>query len=135
MKQDGARRAFWRFAAVGGVGFAVDAGVLFGLTALGGNPYLVRLLSFALAVSVTFGLNRHWTFSGARARGIGRDYLAYIGVQTFGVGINYGVYAAVLALIGLDPARAVLALAAGSATAFLVNYWGARRVVFRAAAT
>ena len=76
---------FLRFAAVGAIGFVVDAGVLLALVALGwASPIEGRLISFACAVLVTFELNRRWSF-GRMSR---RPYLAtlasYVGVQSGG---------------------------------------------------
>ena len=79
---------FPRFLAVGSVGFMVDAGVLWVLMSLGGDPYLSRGLSFAMAVSVTWALNRRWTFRGPRRTALHREYAAYVMVLDFEAWIN-----------------------------------------------
>lgn len=114
-----------RFGMVGGVGFAVDAGVLLALTALGGAPLLMRVLSFAAAVVVTWALNRRWTFAATEQRG--REFLAYLTVQSGGMVVNFAVFAAVLTWTAQTP---LIALAAGSALATAVNFTGARIWVF-----
>ena len=121
---------FLRFAAVGGIGFVVDAVALYLLVEMGGAPLLMRLFSFALAVSVTWALNRAWTFgrTGRRPR---TEYAAYVSVQTVGVAINYAVYALVLSMLSPSPSHAVFALACGSAVALVGNFVGARTLVYR----
>ena len=121
---------FVRFLAVGTLGFIADAGTLLLLVTLGGDPYVMRLVSFAVAVSVTWWCNRNWTFR--RATGPCRgQYLRYFGVQSAGAVVNYAVYAGVLAIVGPTALHAVLALAAGSIAAMALNFVGAKRLVFR----
>ena len=122
---------FLRFAAVGGVGFVVDAVALYLLVETGGAPLLMRLCSFALAVTVTWALNRVWTFAQGGQRRVRTEYAAYLSVQTVGVAINYAVYALVLSLLTPSPAHAVLALACGSVVALGGNFIGARSFVYR----
>lgn len=121
---------FLRFAAVGGIGFLVDAVALYALVKLGGAPLLMRLVSFAVAVSVTWALNRLWTFAKT-AQTPRREYVTYVSVQTAGVAVNYAVYALVLSMLTPSPAHAVFALACGSAVALVGNFVGARTLVYR----
>ncbi|KZY40429.1 hypothetical protein A3731_12790 [Roseovarius sp. HI0049] len=121
---------FLRFAAVGGIGFLVDALALYALVKMGGAPLLMRLFSFALAVTVTWALNRVWTFAKT-ARTPRQEYAAYVSVQAVGVAINYAVYALVLSVLTPSAAHAVLALACGSAVALMGNFIGARSFVYR----
>ncbi|WP_412508178.1 GtrA family protein [Roseovarius sp. SYSU LYC5161] len=127
-----AGQQFARFTVVGGIGFAIDAGGLALFMTLGGDPYLMRLLSFALAVTATWLGNRHWTFRGHRPSGVLREYARYLGVQGTGAAVNYAVYACAVWLMSPGALNAVLALACGSAVALVVNYLAARRLVFGA---
>ena len=122
---------FPRFLAVGSVGFAIDAGLLWALMTLGGDPYLSRGLSFGMAMSVTWALNRRWTFRGARRTAMHREYAAYALVQGLGIAINFAVYALMLMILGTGPGMAVLALACGSGVALAANYLGLKHAVFR----
>jgi putative flippase GtrA len=126
--------ALWRkvrrFAAVGGVGFAVDAAVLWWLLRGGTDPFAARLVSFPVAVLATWWLNRIWTFPDAERAAAGLQLSRYLGVQVAGAACNYLVYAAVLGVIAPTPANALLALAAGSAVAALFNFLGAQRFVY-----
>jgi len=118
-----------RFGVVGALGFLADAGVLYLLTRMGGDPYVMRVISFALAVTLTWWMNRRWTFRAARARR-GGEYLSYLAVQLCGAALNYALFALVLYWITPSPANSVLALAVGSVAGLIVNYSGARFIVF-----
>lgn len=127
-------RQITRFLLVGCLGFLVDAGLLYFLVSGGANPYTMRLVSFTVAVSVTWYCNRSWTFTDRSRRGTRQEYISYVGVQLFGAAVNYVVYALCLSAIGISSANAVLALACGSIAALAVNFIGARRIVFQARA-
>ena len=124
---------FPRFLAVGSVGFMVDAGVLWVLMALGGDAYLSRGLSFAMAVSVTWALNRRWTFRSTRRKSLHQEYAGYAAVQGAGIAVNFAIYALILSALGATAATAVVALAGGSVVALAVNYLGMKHLVFRTA--
>lgn len=120
-------RRIGRFLLVGGTGFLVDAGLTELLVAAGLHPLAARAAAFALAVLVTYGLNRRFTFAAARpARAAeGGRYLA---VNLAAMGVNYAVFAAVLAAV--PGVRPFLAVACGSAVALAVSYAGYSRFVF-----
>ena len=84
-------KKIFSFGIVGGVGFAVDAGVLTLLSSkMGVNVYLARLCSFTVAVFVTWMLNRKWVFKadGPRTTTKTNEYLSYLTVQIVGALIN-----------------------------------------------
>jgi putative flippase GtrA len=118
---------------VGAVGFLVDAGVLHFLTAaLGIDPIAGRLVSFPVALAVTFLMNRQLVFAGAR-HPIGLAFIAYAGVQGVGWLVSMAIYAALVVAAPWPLNIPVLALAFASAAALLVNYNGARKIVFHPA--
>lgn len=125
-------RQLLRFGVVGAIGFVVDGGLLYLLVARGGDPWAVRLLTFPLAVTVTWALNRRWTFMAPQEAPRGREYSRYLGVQIAGALTNYALYAALLPLTGTSANGALLAFAAGSAAGLVVNFTGARLWVFGA---
>lgn len=117
------------FAAVGGLGFIIDAAILSLLVHVAGWPhYTARAVSFTGAVSVTWYCNRRWVF--ARTSNGAREYGAYFGVQTIGAIVNLGTYALVIALFPTLARTPVVPLAIGAGLALLVNYSGAARWVF-----
>src|SRR3546814_928871 len=128
---------FARFALVGTIGFLVDAAVLsLLLHGAGIGPYLSRVISYLIAATTTWRLHRSFTFSDASPMPVGRQWLRFVGVNAFGGGVNYGVYAL---LIGTGDASSaiqpVLAVAAGSLTALLLNFVLSRLLVFPEART
>lgn len=118
-----------RFVVVGTVGFVIDGGLLYLLVRSGVDPYLARAFSFPPAVTVTWYLNRVWTFA-ARQGAARRQYARYLAVQLVGALSNYGVYAAILSLGHRSAEGALAALAAGSIAGLVINFAGARALVF-----
>lgn len=122
---------FARFAVVGAVGFAVDAGVLQLLvSAASWSPFSARVVSFPAALTCTFFLNRLWTFKGLRMAPA-RAYGTYGAIQTVGALLNLAVFTVCLLLAPALYARPVVALAIGAAVAMLFNFFASKRLVFR----
>jgi putative flippase GtrA len=120
-----------RFAVVGGVGFAVDAGVLQLLVSgAGWSPYTARAVSFPLALGSTFFLNRAWTFDGLRTSSP-RAFGIYGVTQTIGALLNLFVFFLCLLVVPALYERPVIALAIGAGVALAFNFWAARSLVFR----
>jgi putative flippase GtrA len=125
---------FLRFCLVGGVGFGVDLLVLYASAwALGW--YKARVVSFLAAATVTWWLNRRFTFDAAPGTAredtaLGRQYLAYMASMLGGALLNYATYAATLHWLDI-PGNAALGVALGSCAGLVVNYLLARHLVFR----
>lgn len=127
---------FPRFLVAGAVGFVVDSLTVLALVNGGGwQPLPARIVSIVVAMISTWLINRLWTFRAAAAGkttgGIGAEFLAYCSVQLTGAAASYAVYAIVITLIGHAPLQLMTAVAAGSASALMINYLGARIFVFR----
>jgi putative flippase GtrA len=130
------RRQIPSFAAIGLLGYFVDAGITY-LCAkyLGMSPELARPPGFIVATIVNFALNRAITFRHADAPLI-RAFLRYWLVAGAGLVVNYAVYSAcVLAspLVGVTvtPGLLPLFVAAGSGVAMVVTFVGFRFFAFR----
>lgn len=121
-----------RFGAVGAVGFVVDGGLLWLFISLDFDPYLARALSFPIAVIVTWALNRNWTFRETRDISSKGQFRRYFGVQTVGTLTNYATYSAVIGLFGAAAFTIFVAFALGSLIGSFINFFGARKVAFRA---
>lgn len=124
-----AGRAF-RYAIVGGIGFCTDGGILYVLVhAFGWSPLTSRLISFPVAVVVTWLLNRTLVFKVERRPSI-RELSLYVTVQIVGIGVNLGVYGALVLFTALER-YPTIALAIAAVCAALFNYAGATKAVFR----
>lgn len=123
---------FLRFAVAGATGFAVDAGLVLAFTSgLGWQPVIARLPAFAVALVVTWWINRHWTFkSSDHGRGLLAEFASYGAVQLTGGAANIGVYALVIQLTDKTPVDLLIAMAAGAGVGMCINYLGARKFVF-----
>ena len=122
---------FGKFVAVGGAGFVVDATLLSLLSSSGVDPWLGRLVSFPVAVTVTWLLHRKWTFKNTAANAErSQEYARYWAVQAVGCLINLLFYYSLLLIWPILTGWPAVALAAGSAAAMLFNFTASRRYVF-----
>lgn len=120
---------FVRYCGFGAVGFVVDAGVLTILVSgFGWDHYVGRLLSFALAVTTTWYLNRNFAFRPTPAPG--REYARYFSIQILGAVINLGTYVAVIQILPQMASVPAIPLAIGAAPALAFNFLASHRFVF-----
>jgi putative flippase GtrA len=121
---------FLRFAVVGVIGFLVDAGILrFAIAVLGFNLYSGRVVSFLCAATVTWALNRTFTF---RHRGPpAAQWFRFVSVNALGAAVNFGTYALMVVLWPLARHFPSLAVAGGSLAGMGFNYTLMKKVVFR----
>jgi putative flippase GtrA len=124
------------FAAIGVVGFLIDAGVTYlGAKYLGLSPELARPPGFIIATIVNFALNRSITFRHARSPLTG-SFVRYSLVASAGLVVNYAVYSACVFLapaagIAVTPAILPLFVAAGGGAAMILTFVGFRFFAFR----
>lgn len=122
------------FIVAGGVGFGMDAAILLLLTELDGwQPLRARLASFLGAVSVTWLINRHYTFgdrSARQTRTTASEYSRYVLTQSVGAAINLAVFALALWLLPGLRSHLIVPLALGSACALCFNYGAMHSYVF-----
>jgi putative flippase GtrA len=134
---------FMRFCCVGVLGFVVDFAVLKAVLFIAGevgadNTSLFakvagRLVSFSFAVVATWLANRTWTFAGHGRLGASllAEFGGYLTVQSVGFAANLGVYTAVLAATAAFAEHLLPAMVAGTAAGMVINYLGAKHLVFR----
>jgi putative flippase GtrA len=124
--------AFPRFGVVGATGFTVDGLILYALVHGAGLNYFVgRLISFTVAVGVTWLLNRTWTFKVRRTDGRLREAAVYFAVQCAGGAANIGVYTAAILIAPVLKDWLIVPLAMGSAVGLCLTYLGAKHLAFR----
>jgi len=120
------------FAFIGAIGFAVDGGVLTLLHGLAGMTAVhARFVSFPVAVTVTWLLNRRHTFGGQRNRRAGREWLAYACVMSLGALLNLGLFIWLVGRWTALSAHPIVPLAMAASVALLFNFTGSRLLVFR----
>lgn len=125
-----AGKEFLSFALVGVIGFGVDVGVLYLLAPYAGW-YGARVVSFIAAATVTWLLNRHFTFKERRSgASVLREYTHYLLTMVGGALVNYAAYALTLHWIG-GPLAPALGVAMGSCAGLAVNFLSARHLVFK----
>ena len=123
---------FTKFAIIGTFGFFVDAFILVWLLEINWTLFTARMASFACAVSVTWYLNRMWTFNQTevvKSTAV-QQYGYYLTVQVIGVGINIGTFFIVIYWFPVTGSHPVIPLAVGSLVAMGFNYVLAKRVVY-----
>lgn len=125
-------RQFLRFALAGGIGFLVDAGVLYAMLWIGTGPYIGRVISFLCAVFVTWQTNRRLTFATDHGKSILREFAEYLLAMMAGGLCNYAAYAVALRLLPAGQATPLVAVAVGSIAGMFVNFASAKWWVFRA---
>jgi putative flippase GtrA len=119
------------FVVVGTIGFLIDAGILTLLmTGFGLDHYSARAISFTVAVTFTWYMNRRWVFEKSTASMSGREYSSYLVVQVIGALINLTVFIAVIEIVPRLTSMPVIPLAVGAIAALLFNFSASSRFVF-----
>jgi putative flippase GtrA len=121
---------FLKFTAVGAFGLVVDTATVYGLRgALG--LYGAGLVSYVVAASANWVLNRCWTFRGRGGGPAHRQWMRFLAANLLGFVLNRGTYALLVTFVPLCAAQPVFATSAGAAAGLLVNFTLSRAIVFR----
>lgn len=121
---------FIRFGIVGLCGFCVDTAVVYGTKGSLGL-YGAGALSYVAAASVTWALNRAWTFRGRGGGPIHRQWAMFLLANLFGFLLNRGTYAALVTVSATCAENPVIAVFAGMLAGMFFNFGLSRRLVFR----
>ena len=122
---------FLLFALSGVAGFIVDGSIVYGLTRfLHWGPIHAQILAFAVAVTVTWLINRRITFAHKASADWLREWSRYVAANSIGAFVNNGVYAALVLTMQIFHDRPVLAVAAGSLAGLGFNFAASRTWVF-----
>ena len=122
---------FFRFLSVGAMGFVVDGVLLTALMQSGWKILPARLVSFISAVTLTWLLNRLWTFRLNKNVEVRREYASYIATQIIGALINFSIF---FALIEFHPSLKdipLIPLAFGAVVSLVSNYIISKIYVFK----
>ena len=123
---------FLAFCVVGTIGFVVDVAILHALAPWLGW-YGGRVISFIVAATATWALNRSFTFSAQAANArysAWQQYWRYMLAMLGGALVNYLAYTLTL-LWSSAPWAPTLGVAMGSIAGLAVNFISARKVAFR----
>jgi putative flippase GtrA len=125
----GQLRELFRFSLVGALGFVVATAILYTLMAIGTGFYGGYALAFFATVTLTWRLNRGFTFAD-RSAGLLRQW-AHFTVSNAIAGIfNYAAFAGLIAASATAREVPILATAAGAVAGLAVNFLAAKRFVF-----
>jgi putative flippase GtrA len=120
---------FLKFGVVGTIGFLADTATVYALRDVIG-VYAAGLAGSAVSSSITWPLNRHWTFDGGGGP-IHRQLPLYLGANLLALALNRSVFMILVALVPLCQREPVFAVAAGAIAGMFVNFFLSRSVVFR----
>ncbi len=126
----GDRRKIGGFLLAGGTAFLAGAAALKGSMAAGLPALAAQAPAFAVAVTVSWLINRNLAFRASREGGSGgllTEYGAYVASSGLGLILNVAGYSSAL-LLGAPP---LAALVVGTATGLIANFLMYDRVVFR----
>ncbi|MBT8439171.1 MAG: GtrA family protein [Gammaproteobacteria bacterium] len=126
---DFARLRLLRFAVVGGVGFAIEAGFLTYFAAQPDiGPIKGRAISFPIAVMATWWLNRNLTFQSDNPPMV--ESLRYFLVQIVGAVSNLAVFVILVSSFRMLEQLPVLPLFLAAIVGLAINFILSSRMVF-----
>ena len=121
-----------KFLAASVAGFATDAGLLHIVLAAGATPAWARVVSLACAMQVAFAANIMLMIKQVDRTRLSKLWARYMAAQGLGNLCNYWVFVALASTQWPFLSNHLIALTAGAVIGWMVNYAGARFVVFAA---
>ncbi|MDE0114675.1 MAG: glycosyltransferase family 2 protein [Albidovulum sp.] len=118
------------FVMVGSSGLLVDIAVFWGIRWAGVDHRVARLISFWIAASWNWWLNRNLTFEERPKRRPGWQWVKFVGGSLVGFGANFGSYLALTGMLDLFQRNQTFALICGVALGTAANYAMATLFVF-----
>ena len=121
-----------RFCMVGTIGFVVDVSILYAVVNLfDSGPYFGRVVSYIFAATITWKLNRSFTFLSTRSNALHLEWARYLLSNIVGATINYGVYVLCLIYFNLTIDYLIIGVAAGSIAGLAVNFTISKLWIFK----
>ncbi len=125
------RSQFFRFSLVGGIGFFVDALVLYALIYLADAGLLLgRVFSYMAAATTTWYLNKLFTFGDAAYMHPVKQWARFLVTNGVGGLVNYGVYTLIVLAYADHLLAPLVGVMAGSIAGLVFNYTLSRHFVF-----
>lgn len=120
------------FAVIGVIGFVVDASTLHvAMAGFGAGLYGGRIVSYLVAATTTWALNRRYTFQHRRSSEKLGEWGRFMAANAVGGLVNYGTYATLVTTHPTAAAYPALGVAAGSLAGLAINFTLSRYLVFR----
>ena len=124
-------RQFLTFSVIGTIGFMVDASVLYVAMTFGGAGFFLgRLISYLVAATTTWYLNRRFTFRDKAGQERIKQWMRFLLVNTGGGIINYGLYSILILSSAFFREWPVAAVALGSIAGLAANFTASKFLVF-----
>jgi putative flippase GtrA len=121
---------FLRFGVVGATGFVVNVGTLYLVRAFIGL-YAGGLFAWVVAATVTWLLNRSWTFRArGRERSLGRQWTLFLAANFVGFVLYYGTYVSLVTYVPFFATQPIAAVFAGMIAGMIANFTLSRNLVF-----
>jgi putative flippase GtrA len=130
LARTGISEHFIRFGIVGGLGFVWDTATVYLTRGLIGL-YAAGALSYLVAATANWALNRAWTFRASTPQAAHRQWVAFLAANSLGFVLNRGCFYLLISTSRLCFAHPVLPIIAGSLCGMFVNYLLSKRFVFR----
>ena len=121
---------FVRFGVVGLVGLGIDTAIVYALRHTLGL-YGAGMVSYLVAASGNWILNRTWTFRGYGSGPAHRQWVRFMIANLAGFVLNRGTYAILVTFLAAATRQPVIATAGGAIAGMFVNFTMSRRLVFR----
>ncbi|HEY5071137.1 MAG TPA: GtrA family protein [Caulobacteraceae bacterium] len=119
-----------KFAAVGLIGFVIDAALLRLGMGLGLHAAVARAVSLFVAMQATFAINGLQVFHCLTRKRLLAQWAGYMATNGFGNLCNYWIFVTLISLHHSPFSNPYFAIVAGSLAAYLINYAGTRLLVF-----
>ncbi len=121
-----------RFWLIGLAGFLVDAGILYLYrTVFDVDLFLARGCSLSIAMTVSWYLNRKWTFPSQNNRHAINEWLCYLAVNSAGAVVNYSLFIWLVMSNNNFSKHLLIPLAISSGLAAVVSFVLSKYLVFR----
>jgi putative flippase GtrA len=119
------------FAAVGTVGFVLDAAIVWALINYAAiSPIPAKFMAFPCAVTVTWLLNRNSTFKANQQSNYLKEWLLYIQINSIGTFANNLSFIVLVSINTFLYENPIVTVAIGSIFGMLFNYFGSKYWVF-----
>ncbi len=124
-------RQLFSFGCVGVVGMLADGAVLWLMLTAGLDPYTGRIISYIAAATVTWFLNRTFTFKGHGKGSLLKQWAKFLLANLSGFAANYTTYVLCINFVPLMQDYKLLALIPASLVGLFFNFTASKRLVFR----